>query len=302
MITVNSVNAFDGDDYLVVDSSKSATSGADFDKIYSDLTVDNELETIFAQAAKEYGVDKNLLKAVAKAESGFDPDAVSYCGAQGIMQLMPFVSEEYGVTDPFDAKQSIDAGAKLLSSLLEQYDGNVTLALASYNAGSGNVQKYGGVPPFEETKNYIEKINGFLGGALDRDSWTIEGSSKTVLSDSIKIDVPDINITSNSKITSATYVDNRVLSKNSFEYNDNLAQRLYNEYTERTVTIDDVEEDIIDESMKSSEETGFVYNQLEANYNYLLGSYENLVKNDAQSLYQAQASVVSPLIQKLFYT
>ncbi len=110
MSTVNNISPIDGSAYLVsTGNSVNATSGTDFDKIYNDIAVDDSLESIFAGAAKEFGINENFLKAVAKAESGFDPDAVSGCGA-GIMQLMPFTSESYGVTDPFDAKQNIYAG------------------------------------------------------------------------------------------------------------------------------------------------------------------------------------------------
>ena len=131
MNTVNNISPIDGNAYLVsTGNSINTASGTDFDKIYNDIAVDDSLESIFAGAAKEFGINENFLKAVAKAESGFDPDAVSGCGAQGIMQLMPFTSESYGVTDPFDAKQNIYAGAQLLSELLDNYNGNATLALA----------------------------------------------------------------------------------------------------------------------------------------------------------------------------
>ena len=117
MSTVNNISPIDGSAYLVsTGNSVNATSGTDFDKIYNDIAVDDSLESIFAGAAKEFGINENFLKAVAKAESGFDPDAVSGCGAQGIMQLMPFTSESYGVTDPFDAKQNIYAGAQLFQN------------------------------------------------------------------------------------------------------------------------------------------------------------------------------------------
>ena len=133
MNTVNYITPSDGDIYLVNNQTYVNSGGTDFDKIYNNITVDDSLENIFAGAAKEFGINENFLKAVAQAESGFDPDAVSYCGAQGIMQLMPYTAESYGVTDPFDARQNVYAGAQMLSELLDSYDGNATLALAAYN-------------------------------------------------------------------------------------------------------------------------------------------------------------------------
>ena len=106
-----------------------------------------------------------LLKAVGKMESNFDPYAQSGAGAQGVMQLMPATAQSLGVTDPFDARSNIMGGAKYLSDLLARYDGNVDLALAAYNAGSGNVEKYGGVPPFQETQNYISRVKEYMGDA-----------------------------------------------------------------------------------------------------------------------------------------
>lgn len=106
-----------------------------------------------------------MLKAVGKMESNFDPYAQSGAGAQGVMQLMPATAQSLGVTDPFDARSNIMGGAKYLSDLLARYDGNVDLALAAYNAGSGNVEKYGGVPPFQETQNYISRVKEYMGDA-----------------------------------------------------------------------------------------------------------------------------------------
>ena len=137
-----------------------------FDSVYSDIsTGDEDLDTIFEEVSKEYGVNVNLLKAVAQAESGFDSQAVSSAGAMGIMQLMPATAESLGVEDPYDARQNITGGAKMLGYLLADYNGDVTLALAAYNAGSGAVRKYGGVPPYSETENY--------------DSTTVDGAEPT---------------------------------------------------------------------------------------------------------------------------
>lgn len=121
------------------------------------------MDAIFKEAADTYGVSENLLKAVAKAESDFNPNCTSGAGAMGIMQLMPSTAKELGVTDAYDTRQNIMGGAKLLSNLLDKYNGNTSLALAAYNAGSGNVDKYGGIPPFKETQNYVSKIMGYLG-------------------------------------------------------------------------------------------------------------------------------------------
>lgn len=124
------------------------------------------LDAIFQEAANAYGISVNLLKAVAKAESDFDPGCTSHSGAMGIMQLMPGTARELGVSDAYDPYQNIMGGAKYLSQMLARYDGNVPLALAAYNAGSGNVAKYGGIPPFKETQNYVAKITRFLQGEV----------------------------------------------------------------------------------------------------------------------------------------
>ena len=114
-------------------------------------------ETIEEQATRN-GVSPDLVRAVIQAESAFNPIAVSSKGAMGLMQLMPATAREYGVTNPFDSKQNITAGVRYLKSLLVRYDDNVELALAAYNAGPGNVEKYGDVPPFRETRQYVKKI------------------------------------------------------------------------------------------------------------------------------------------------
>ena len=121
------------------------------------------MDEMFERASMATGVPVNLLKAVAKTESDFNPNCVSHAGAMGVMQLMPCNVEEYGVTDPFDAEQNIMAGAQQLADLSRRYDGDLTLTRAAYNAGSGNVAKYGGVPPFKETQNYIRKVTALVG-------------------------------------------------------------------------------------------------------------------------------------------
>lgn len=308
MSTVNNISPIDGSAYLVsTGNSVNATSGNDFDKIYNDIAVDDSLESIFAGAAKEFGINENFLKAVAKAESGFDPDAVSGCGAQGIMQLMPFTSESYGVTDPFDAKQNIYAGAQLLSELLDNYNGNATLALAAYNAGSGSVQKYGGVPPYDETVNYINKINDILGGSLAGDSKTIDGASTTDFSVAQNVIAPDIEIKKSTLGTSAEA--GKLIGTISTNNDDRLSVGLYNVVTDNDSDVIknmDVGRKLPDNDMAENS-TGYIYSGKElsydamtANVNFLNNaSYDSVYKNDPQSIYQAQASVISPLVLKL---
>lgn len=171
-----------------------ATGGvSDFaSQLDEQLKTGTSLERIFDQAAQTYGVDVELLKAMAKAESGFDPNATSKSGAMGIMQLMPTTAKGLGVTDAYDPEQNIMGGAKYIASLLDKYDGNVSYALAAYNAGSGNVDKYGGIPPFEETQNYVAKILGYLqdGGVDIPDQWTtvtnVSDQTEHPLSDALK--------------------------------------------------------------------------------------------------------------------
>lgn len=120
------------------------------------------MDAIFKEAANRYGISESLLKAVAKTESNFNPNAVSSAGAQGVMQLMPSTARNLGVEDSFDARQNIMAGAKYLKSNLDKF-GDVSLALAAYNAGPGNVERYDGIPPFSETQNYVKKVMSYLG-------------------------------------------------------------------------------------------------------------------------------------------
>lgn len=211
-MVVDSVNMLDGNVYLVSQGDNIKPAGAtDFDNVINNISSGSEsLDDIFNEVSNEYGVNVNLLKAVAKAESDFDTEAVSYCGAQGIMQLMPTTAESLGVEDPFDARQNITGGAKMLAYLLDDYNGNVTLALAAYNAGSGSVSKYGGVPPYKETLGYIDRINDILGGALSSDSTTIDGAGATDLSQSIC--VGDIGIMVDSQNNSQQGENNQELS------------------------------------------------------------------------------------------
>ncbi len=128
---------------------------------------DRAFDPIIAEASSEYGVDPELVRAVIRAESQFDPNAQSGVGAQGLMQLMPVLSKELGVQDPFNPRDNIFGGVKYLGKMLDRHNGDVTLALASYNAGPRNVDKYKGVPPFKETRGYVKKILNTLAEAHD---------------------------------------------------------------------------------------------------------------------------------------
>lgn len=118
----------------------------------------NAFDHIIQQAAQQHGVSEGLIKAVMHTESGFNVNARSPVGAQGLMQLMPATARRFNVSNAYDPHENIMAGAKYLAWLLKRFNGNTTLALAGYNAGEGNIAKYGGVPPFRETQDYIRRV------------------------------------------------------------------------------------------------------------------------------------------------
>lgn len=159
-------------------SSASATSESFEDALStSKASKTTSLDDIFNKAAKAYGVDVKLLKAIAKQESNFQTDVVSKAGAQGIMQLMPATAKAMGVKNAMNPEENIMGGAKLISQLLDKYDGDVKLALAGYNAGIGNVAKYHGIPPFDETKNYIKKVMNYYENGVDAPNTAMQSDS-----------------------------------------------------------------------------------------------------------------------------
>jgi len=121
-----------------------------------------EFEHLIAKASAKYGVSASLIRAVIQAESGYNPHAVSRAGAGGLMQLMPGTAKHLKVADRFDPSQNVDGGVRYLKFLLDTFKGDVTLALAAYNAGLSKVAKYGGIPPYEETRTYVSRVLSYM--------------------------------------------------------------------------------------------------------------------------------------------
>lgn len=135
------------------------TSTANKIKLFQEASVSKGgFDSMISEAAQRYNLNPDLLRAVIKVESNFNPSAESSAGAQGLMQLMPATAKSLGIDNPLDPSQNINGGAKYLRNMIDRFDGDVELALAAYNAGPGNVRKYGGIPPFRETQNYVKKV------------------------------------------------------------------------------------------------------------------------------------------------
>lgn len=129
---------------------------------FAALPPNEAYDDMIEEAAADYKMDPDLIRAVMQTESAFHPLVVSRAGAEGLMQLMPDLADEMGVSDSFDPRENIRGGTRYLKRLLDYYDGDLILALAGYNAGPGNVALYGGIPPFAETRKYVKTIMALL--------------------------------------------------------------------------------------------------------------------------------------------
>lgn len=153
----------DFSDVLAAEVDEANISSPDaIGSVKENMSYNGDFNNIIEAAAKKYNISSSVIKSVIKAESNFNPTVVSSAGAMGLMQLMPGTAASLGVDDAFDPVQNIDGGVRFLKDMLEKFGGSLELALAAYNAGPGNVVKYGGIPPFEETQGYVKKIMGFI--------------------------------------------------------------------------------------------------------------------------------------------
>ena len=157
----------------------------------------NAFDHIIQEAASKHGVSEGLIKAVMHTESGFNVNARSPVGAQGLMQLMPATARRFNVSNAYDPHQNIMAGAKYLSWLLNRFNGNTSLALAGYNAGEGNVTKYGGIPPFRETQDYVRRVTSRYHN-LYASSLGNSNASSTIVKDSTPVSEPAISTANSS--------------------------------------------------------------------------------------------------------
>ena len=172
----------------------------------------NSFDSIIRQAAQTHGVSEGLIKAVMHTESGFNSNAKSPVGAQGLMQLMPATARRFNVSNSYDPQQNIYGGAKYLSWLMKRFNGNTNLALAAYNAGEGNVDKYGGIPPFRETQDYVRRVtsrlNNLYSGGLGLSASNTSNSNSSTTGQIIAQSNPNSNSNTRSNNESSPQLNN----------------------------------------------------------------------------------------------
>ena len=168
-------------------SSEATPSGDASGKVVQGRSASVDLAALVKEAGERHGVDPALILAVIRQESAFDPFAVSHKGAMGLMQLMPDTAKSLGVKDILDPAENVQGGVKHLRRLLERYEGDVRLALAAYNAGEGAVDRYGEIPPYRETRDYVERISK----SYPSGSETVVQSDEQPVDDSVGIAVTE---------------------------------------------------------------------------------------------------------------
>ena len=155
------INKWEAEAITFYFKNKKVTTDIQIAKLSRNSKYFNKYTPIIVRTSIKYKLDHKLVSAVIKTESNFKPSVISPVGAIGLMPLMPATAKDMGVEDPFDPNQNIEGGIKYLRYLIDRFEGNLTLALAAYNSGPKNVEKYGDVPPFKETKKYVKKVYKF---------------------------------------------------------------------------------------------------------------------------------------------
>ena len=174
-------------DFLGRESNQSATAKIVAANFRGPAATAGDIDSAIEQAAARHNVDPNLVRAVVKVESNFNPNALSRKGAMGLMQLMPSTARQLKVENPFDPEQNVDAGVRHLKQLLESYGGDIKLTLAAYNAGAGAVARSSGVPHFAETQNYVRRITNLynagsaFNAGVSRDPVKVQRDARGVL-------------------------------------------------------------------------------------------------------------------------